>query len=542
MSVTSREIQNFDEQHEERMKRIFIFFLISIAFIFSLWPIDQYIYVSLPGTDVYTTELTITTSDAGIEFYLLDPSLATIPIDISTRIYAGNTKYYPNSTSYPHTEVAFSLVTGGYRLIFDRWQNALTKGVIVNSTWLFVVRYIGSAPGIGIISKNASGTEIDPSTAPFYTKINEGLTATIAFNPAKTPAFGSTYCFVTAAANQSVIFAGSATDPEGDNPLVSSYIWKSDGTNFNTGSSGPSRTFATGASYAINFTATEHFSNASFPGRDDSDDVTLVVKNAPAASIGFNIDDGGAYVTAPASTFNLARGATLYVSAAGSDARDPLAGGLVYAWDFTGDGTADAAGVTASHAFDADGFFGVGLTVTDQYGFPNDRTMNVYVSASGSAAPVFPAPTLEYPADGAVHVPAAVTLRWQAAAATAETGSLNHKLYVSTDPGFSACVPIDAGTVDPAVAIVAGAMSVLPAFALMLGNRKKAGRRRLGPALLAIVLLLSVSCPTGSDRGTDNPGSSPQTLQAGTTYYWKVRGESAQGARAESEVWSFTTE
>jgi len=62
----------------------------------------------------------------------------------------------------------------------------------------------------------------------------------------------------------------------------------------------------------------------------------------------------------------------------GSGSYDPDGTIVLYEWDFDGDGTTDATGVTASHHF-AVGDHAVTLTVTDDYGFTCSNTTTVWV-------------------------------------------------------------------------------------------------------------------------------------------------------------------
>jgi hypothetical protein len=87
--------------------------------------------------------------------------------------------------------------------------------------------------------------------------------------------------------------------------------------------------------------------------------------------------------------------APLTVTFNGSRSTDPERGDLTYDWDFDGDGTFDASGVTATHTYTELGKFTPRLKVTD----PQGRTGMTSTSISvGNVAPTL---TIETPADGA---------------------------------------------------------------------------------------------------------------------------------------------
>ncbi len=67
---------------------------------------------------------------------------------------------------------------------------------------------------------------------------------------------------------------------------------------------------------------------------------------------------------------------------------DREGGALTYAWDWSGDGTFEAAGITSSHTFAAAGTYGVVLRVTDATGLSEWRAFSVVVSAASSVGTV----------------------------------------------------------------------------------------------------------------------------------------------------------
>ena len=87
--------------------------------------------------------------------------------------------------------------------------------------------------------------------------------------------------------------------------------------------------------------------------------------------------------------------APLEVSFDASASTDPEEEALTYAWDFDGDGTTDATGVTATHTYTENGVFNARLTVTD----PADKSGTTTVPITvGNTRPVV---ELETPPNGA---------------------------------------------------------------------------------------------------------------------------------------------
>ena len=86
--------------------------------------------------------------------------------------------------------------------------------------------------------------------------------------------------------------------------------------------------------------------------------------------------------------------APLTVSFDASDSTDPENAALTYQWDFDGDGTYDATGVTASHTYTANGQYSARLNVTDAQGKSNVVAEQITV---GNTAPTV---TIVTPADG----------------------------------------------------------------------------------------------------------------------------------------------
>ncbi|WP_210651190.1 OmpL47-type beta-barrel domain-containing protein [Nocardioides sp. SYSU D00065] len=87
--------------------------------------------------------------------------------------------------------------------------------------------------------------------------------------------------------------------------------------------------------------------------------------------------------------------APLEVSFHAGRSSDPEGEALTYAWDFDGDGTTDATGVTAEHTYTTEGAFDARLTVTDPAGKTGTTTVPITV---GNTRPVV---DIETPPDGA---------------------------------------------------------------------------------------------------------------------------------------------
>ncbi len=109
----------------------------------------------------------------------------------------------------------------------------------------------------------------------------------------------------------------------------------------------------------------------------------------------FSETGGNAAPVARFSATPRAGAAPLNVSFDGSASSDPNAGDqLTYAWDFDGNGTTDATGVTATHTYTQNGTFQARLRVTDSGGLTNTTTRTITVGDTDITIVV------EEPADG----------------------------------------------------------------------------------------------------------------------------------------------
>lgn len=144
------------------------------------------------------------------------------------------------------------------------------------------------------------------------------------------------------------------------------------------------------------------------------------------------------------------------------------------------------------------------------------------------------------PGDGAVVSPSPVRFRW--------TGKENsdYRLYYSTDPGFTGCVPID--VTGPASASLSGTgIGFFFIGMLSLGTFYK--RRKKLFTLICVLLLTMVCIMTYCARENGNTGADnfpgfeviAENLQPNATYYWKVTANAGDSLTSESIVRTFTT-
>ncbi|MFD1323396.1 PQQ-dependent sugar dehydrogenase [Micromonospora sonneratiae] len=107
----------------------------------------------------------------------------------------------------------------------------------------------------------------------------------------------------------------------------------------------------------------------------------------------FHYSSGNLAPVAAARATPMSGNAPLVVSFDASESTDPDAGDiLTYQWDFTGDGTYDATGVTTSHTYDAVGTYNARLRVSDIGGRTDTMTVQIMVG-TGAPVPVIDSPT-----------------------------------------------------------------------------------------------------------------------------------------------------
>jgi hypothetical protein len=138
-----------------------------------------------------------------------------------------------------------------------------------------------------------------------------------------------------------------------------------------------------------------------------------------------------------------------------------------------------------------------------------------------------------------------VSLKWQKS--TDPNGDpINYILYLDTDQVFGEGILIAAGSpmaerVTQAATLGVGVLLFLPLWSRM---RRKKKRAILFLILISIVLSTCKINGNTDDLvlGVGESGYLADTLQAKTTYYWKVEAVDARGGRSSSEVKSFRTQ
>ncbi|MDX8393580.1 MAG: DUF5011 domain-containing protein [Mariprofundales bacterium] len=210
--------------------------------------------------------------------------------------------------------------------------------------------------------------------------------------------------------------------------------------------------------------------------------------------------------------------------------------------------------------------------VFDQDGVINGIVVDPLVIASGVLVPVAAAalPTLLSPIDKATAVTldatGGVVLQWTKPVTVSTTAT--YELLLATDAAFTNVIQTIPVTTIVLASNVMPFMLVGVAFGMLAWYR----RRHIVLVVLVLACAALISCSSGGSGGTVPPtttipattaptitkpapvtppvGSvlSPNTqqqtlsgLQAGTTYFWKIVVTEANGATADSQVWSFTT-
>jgi PKD repeat protein len=178
--------------------------------------------------------------------------------------------------------------------------------------------------------------------------------------------------------DQLVTFDGSgSSDPEGS---ALTYAWS-----YTFGGSAPidlgttasvQHTFTTVGTYAVSLRVT------------DADDnyTTTLTKN-------LSVQNTAPTASATASPSQPWQAAPVAFDASASSDVESAASALTYAWDFDGDGTADATGVTAQHAFASSGPMTVTLSVTDPQGLTGTKNLNLFVQPNGAPTADLGTPT-----------------------------------------------------------------------------------------------------------------------------------------------------
>ncbi|WP_291272204.1 PKD domain-containing protein [Geothrix sp.] len=178
----------------------------------------------------------------------------------------------------------------------------------------------------------------------------------------------------TIQAGQSVTFAGTATDPDGD---AVSILWDFGDGSSSTLLSPGSHTYAMAGTYTVRLTATDAY------GLADPNPPTRTITVQPAA---VNLPPS-ATITSPSGSVSIVAGQS--VTFAGT-ASDPNGDPVTVLWEF-GDGGTSTLLAPGAHAYATAGTYTARLTATDSHGLPdpNPPTRTITVTA----APVNQPPT-----------------------------------------------------------------------------------------------------------------------------------------------------
>jgi PKD repeat protein len=176
---------------------------------------------------------------------------------------------------------------------------------------------------------------------------------------------------VTITAGQSVSFAGTASDPDGDMVTV---LWSlGDGTTSTLLTPG-SHAYVAAGTYTVTLTATDSqgLPDPNPPTRTIT--VLPVTANAPPTGV----------ITAPAGNVTITAGQSVSFSGTASD---PNGDTVTVLWNF-GDGATSTALAPGAHTFAAAGTFTVTFTATDSHGLPdpNPPSRTITVNPAATAA------------------------------------------------------------------------------------------------------------------------------------------------------------
>ncbi len=172
---------------------------------------------------------------------------------------------------------------------------------------------------------------------------------------------------------------------------------------------------------------------------------------------------------------------------------------------------------------------------------PTTPLSQVTVSGAGNNPP--PAPSLISPTPGESNLSVPVEFSWEQLP-DPDGDKVVNNLYVSTDPSFTAVVPIPIALHDVGRNVLpAAAGGILILSGLLVQTRRK--RLMLRMLCLAFALTVLASCSGGgSGSASINPNLRSYTLSnllSATTYYWKVVADDGNGGISESSVSNFST-
>ncbi len=193
---------------------------------------------------------------------------------------------------------------------------------------------------------------------------------------------------------------------------------------------------------------------------------------------------------------------------------------------------------------------------------PDENPVTISLAGTGIANSPPSQPTLVSPADGATEVETTVTFEWDPVS-DPDGDAVSYDLFVCTDSSFATCTPVNPAPITLAATLHHGAYASAGFGLACLGLALAGGigRRRRLALLVALAFGLAVSlaaCGGGGGGGGTTPTApvtpdspplptpyglanyTPDSLAAGTTYYWKVVASDGLDT-TDSEVRSFTT-
>jgi PKD repeat protein len=280
----------------------------------------------------------------------VNPGTENVSIEVS--IFNTDLGVLIGSTSLDLPPLGFQQLNNVFQIVGQQgstWSNA-------------TIQFLATAPVLAYASvvDNTSGDAIfvtpraDTGTPP---------------NPNNPPAgtIDEPSANVTIAPGESVSFAGSASDPDGDDVTV---LWDFDDGMTSTELEPGDHTFADPGEYVVSLTATDD------KGLADPTPATRTItvqgaNNPPAGTI----DE-------PTANLTIAPGESVFFSGSTSD---PDGDEVTVLWDF-GDGSTSPVLVPATHAYPNAGVYTVTLTATDIHGLadPTPATRTVTVEAANS--------------------------------------------------------------------------------------------------------------------------------------------------------------
>ena len=304
----------------------------------------------------------------------LPANAATLP--------ALNLAWNPNpETDIASYELGYGTSSGSYptKLNVGVDTTATVSGLSAQVTYYFVVTAI-----------NQAGQRSAPSAELSYSGT---LPAT---NQAPNGTIGAPSADARITAGQTVSFAATGSDPDGDTALT--YRWNfgsGSGLADSTAKTPGSRQFKTPGTYRVTLTVTDS------KGLADPTPATRTITVAAPPTPTNKAPNGT--ISAPSADVRITAGQTVSFAATGSDPNGDTS--LTYRWNFgSGSGLADSTAKTpGSRQFNTPGTYRVTLTVTDSKGLadPTPATRTITVAAAPAPPPTNKAP------NGTISAPSA---------------------------------------------------------------------------------------------------------------------------------------